>query len=101
METEKETARSFPLGKVVTTLKVAAAINEKRGFDLFILSCISKFQDGDWGCLNDEDKKASDEAVKNGGRIKGSYLFPVDDTEVWIITEADRRYTTILFPDEY
>jgi hypothetical protein len=38
-------------------------------------------------------------SLKHGWRILSSY--PVGNEKVWIITEADRSYTTILLPKEY
>ena len=55
---------------------------------------------GDWGDINQEDKKTNDLAVEMGERILSGYTLP-DGTKVWVITESDRSATTILLPDEY
>ena len=55
--------------------------------------------------LDDEDKLANDQALKQGLRLLSAYnddRFPKHGiSTIWIITEADRSATTILFPDEY
>lgn len=70
---------------------------------LDIFSIISRHVRGDWGDLSDDDKRANDEAVKDGDlRIFSSYNHPASpDGKIWIITEADRSSTTLLFPSEY
>ena len=55
-----------------------------------------------------EDAEEYDLAVREGLRILSAYAIdpalPCEgygDNCLWIITEADRSYTTILLPDEY
>jgi len=50
---------------------------------------------GDWGELCAEDKLANDCAVVEGMRILSAYR-AANDTKFWIVTEHDRRTTTIL-----
>jgi len=44
-------------------------------------------------------------AIQNGGRVFSMYLIPeelkVDQEKIYIITEADRSHTTVLYPHEY
>ena len=54
---------------------------------------------GDWGDLDVYDAGSNEYAVANGLRVFSVYK--VGTGKVWIITEADRSYTTILLPDEY
>ncbi len=58
---------------------------------------------GDWGELDDHDRRANEKALKTGRRLLSSYPFGDGDPtlKVWIITEADRSTTTILLPEEY
>ena len=46
------------------------------------------------------DWSENNSAVRNGARIYSEYLSTSDETFL-IITEADRKLTTILLPDEY
>lgn len=55
---------------------------------------------GDWGDLDDEDKKENELSVKKGFSILSAYTLE-NDVMVWIITEWDRSVTTILLPNEY
>ena len=50
-----------------------------------------------------QGKDQNDNAVKNGDdRILAAYKNSGPKAwKIWIITEWDRSYTTILFPDEY
>ncbi len=54
---------------------------------------------GEWGDVPPEDALANERAVEHGARILSSY--EVAGQRVWIITEADRSVTTLLFPAEY
>lgn len=54
----------------------------------------------DWGILDDVDKEMNDIAVKSGKeRVLAAYTTIYG--EIYIITEADRSVTTILFAREY
>ena len=64
-----------------------------------IAECIGRHRFGDWGTVDAHDRKANDDAVLAGNRILSAYT--VDDRKIWIITEADRASTTVLFPEEY
>ncbi|MBW2675277.1 MAG: hypothetical protein JRD89_18005 [Deltaproteobacteria bacterium] len=90
----------FELGQVVVTRAVAARIKEDDEFRRFVGACLGRHADGDWGELDPEDKKANEEALRYGGRLFSAYeKWPLP--KIWIITEADRSATTILFPEEY
>ncbi len=39
------------------------------------------------------------DALTHGNRILSAYT--LNDTKLWVISEADRSVTTILLPDEY
>jgi hypothetical protein len=52
---------------------------------------------GDWGDLDEEDKKENEFSVLRRLRILSAYK--VRDEKFWLITEADRSATTILLPD--
>jgi hypothetical protein len=69
--------------------------------ELNINPLLARHVTGDWGDLDHEDKKLNDRAVKIGNRILSSYCVSASAGKVWIITEWDRSYTTVLLPDEY
>jgi hypothetical protein len=64
------------------------------------LAYISRHVRGDWGECDAADSAANDAAVIEGLRVFSVYRLP-DGTRIWIITEADRSYTTLLLPEEY
>lgn len=86
----------FPLGQIVATPAVA---------DHFSAHCVSpmnylsRHACGDWGDVPPEDAAANQASIERGTRILSSYK--VASETVWIITEADRASTTLLFPSEY
>lgn len=87
---------NFRLGRVVIT----RGANEELDMVSVLNTLHNKYMKCDWGDLCDEDKKQNVEALKDGGRILAAYK-DVNERKFWIITEADRSYTTILLPEEY
>lgn len=89
--------RLFSLGRSVLTRGALAACVEA---DVDPHVYLARHVVGDWGDLEDGDKAANDTAVTSGARILSAYTLPTDE-RLWIITEADRAYTTLLLPLEY
>lgn len=83
----------FPLGKVVATPGVL-----QLGIDLN--RHIHRHHCGDWGDLCEDDKKANEEALRDGLRLLSCYQVG-GGRRIYIITEADRSLTTALLPEEY
>ncbi len=96
---------AFPTGQIVATRGVFDLAAEKPEFARFMQESLSRHVKGDWGDTEIEDKQANDEALKQGDRLLSAYNDPRfrghGVSTIWIITEADRSVTTILFPDEY
>lgn len=91
----------FDLGNVVATSGVYAMVGEDIKFNQFVAKSFERHCNGDWGDLDEEDKMANDFALRNGDdRLFSKYVFN-EEVSIYIITEWDRSYTTILFPDEY
>ncbi|MDV2988820.1 MAG: hypothetical protein ACRKGH_09245 [Dehalogenimonas sp.] len=89
-----------PLGQVVATRGVHALAGEKPEFAEFMRRSLNRHAKGDWGNIDEADKQENELSLKQGFRILSAYEaggLP----KIWIITEADRSATTILFPDEY
>ena len=91
---------SFNLGRLLMTRGVNDQAAENNAFALFVTVSLARHRKGDWGDLPEEDRKENELSLKAGFRLLSAY-----ETEglpkIWIITEADRSATTILFPDEY
>lgn len=88
----------FSLGQVVATSGVVAAMKDGTIKPSEVSRCIERHMQGDWGEVCDEDKAINDQAVTDGERILSAYNV---GQKIWIITEADRSATTVLFPEEY
>lgn len=91
------------LGQVVMTREINNKIADDERFARFVYSALSRYRSGDWGDLTQPDINANDRAIASGeDRVFASYIYPADTSlKIWIITEWDRSYTTILFSDEY
>jgi len=101
-KTKTNASSLFPLGQIYATPGTLEIDTDYR------MQCLARHVRGDWGCVDKQDAKANDAAVKSGDRILSAY--PIDDSKpckgfggntLWIITEADRSVTTFLLPDEY
>lgn len=96
---------AFNTGQIVATRGVYDLACENPNFAQFIQKSLNRHVKGDWGDVDEEDKQSNDQALKQGTRLLSSYnddRFPKNGVAtIWIITEADRSVTTILFPDEY
>ena len=95
MSTAPIPVAKFRLGRLVATPGALTSIPNPE-----ILIAIARHQAGDWGEVPEEDSTANDQALVEGGRLLSAYQSPIG-VRFWIITEADRRITTILLPEEY
>lgn len=87
----------FQLGQVVATpgaLEALAAAGQTPA------EFLEQHVRGQWGDVCDEDKQANEDALKDGSRILSAYKTN-QGIRIWVITEADRSSTCILFPEEY
>lgn len=95
--------RLFALGKVVGT---PGALEALKLTGQQPAEFLRRHQSGDWGDLDQHDKRANEEAVKHEGdperqaRVFSSYIL-TDQTTIWVITEHDRSSTCLLLPSEY
>jgi len=91
----------FGTGRIIATVGVAQRMNNDSRFEEMVRRCLGRHVRGDWGNVCDSDWKMNDAALdrKNPGRIVSSYEIMGD--MVLIITEWDRSYTTILYPEDY
>jgi len=86
----------FPLGNVVVTGNVVAALKGKTKVLEWMLA---RHQSGDWGNASDDDKLSNDATVR-GNVLRSAYRTD-EGMEFWVITDADRKFTTVMLPKEY
>ncbi len=100
-QTAPQGSRRFPLGQMVMTRGVADKVAEDTEFAKFVMVSIARHATGDWGDMVKEDKAENELALREGNlRLFSAYEHP-RLPKIWIITEADRSVTTVLFPEEY
>jgi len=88
------------MGRLLMTRGVNDLVAEDEAFTKFVMGSLTRHQSGDWGDLTDEDKQENELSLKVGYRLLSAYESE-GLPKIWIITEADRSATTILFPVEY
>ena len=84
------------LGQVVITKAVGNTAVENHLFYQFVFDSLERYKNRDWGDLPNEDKRMND---SDDDRIVARYNSTYGD--IYIITEWDCSYTTILFTNEY
>ena len=87
----------FSLGSIVATpgaLRALASANQPA------TDFLERHAAGDWGELDEEDVQENNFSLEHGFRLLSSYTTRLGDN-IWVITEADRRVTTLLLPEEY
>lgn len=90
----------FKIGRLVATAGVHQRAIDDHEFNDFVQRSFNRYTKCDWGDTCTEDAALNQEAIINGDRIFAVYKYN-EETDIWIITESDRSYTTILFPSEY
>lgn len=93
------TSKFFNMGQLVATKSINDLMATEQKFAVEITIALQRYAVKDWGNLNDEDKETNDVTLEYGERLLGAY--ETCKGKIWIITEADRTVTTILFPEEY
>ena len=83
------------LGRTVATPHACSTLTEK-DMDCALL----RHNLCDWGDICEEDWQKNNTAFYKGLRIFSAYTSS-DGDKFWIITEADRSYTTVLMPSDY
>jgi hypothetical protein len=100
MEIMIKTTNSKPLFSLGQTVATPGALELLEENGQTPSEFIAQHHSGQWGDLDEEDKRANDAALKDGSRIFSSYNLN-DGQKIWVITEADRSSTTLLLPSEY
>ncbi len=103
-QADKQSSPLFQLGQVVAT---PGALQMLKEFGVQPFTLLNRHVRGDWGELDDCDRRENSMALIHGNRILSAYSLERQDgtqvriEKVWIITEADRSSTCVLLPREY
>ena len=95
-------AALFKLGQVVMSSGIAALMQDKQSelYNIDLSKLLYRHQTGDDGDVDAEDHESNQLAIEQGDlRVFSVYKFA--SVTVWIITEHDRSYTTVLLPEDY
>jgi hypothetical protein len=95
MSTQSFPIAKFRLGHVVSTANALLQLSSED-----ILLGIRRHQAGDWGDLDAGDKAANDRALVERTRILSAY-HTANGIKFKIITEANRKVTTVMMPEDY
>ena len=88
----------FELGQIFMTPGAEAALESA---DQSPLEFLARHRTGDWGeGLPPEDIQVNQDALVQELRLLSRYITTQNEV-VWVITEHDRSYTTLLLPAEY
>ena len=98
--------QTIEMGSLFMTATIAQVVQNDQPFSRFVHGSIGRHIYRDWGDCGHHDTEVNNDALVNGGRIISVYNLPdhirIDgQTRIWIITEASREYTTVLFPSDY
>jgi predicted transcriptional regulator len=87
------------VGHILVTKGVANLAQKNPEFATFVQKSLERYQKADWGDMSDEVERLNNRNLERSMRLFSSYESK-DFPEIWITTEPDRSYTTVLFPDE-
>ncbi len=86
----------FELGQIVTTRTIADDVEPEK-IASFIRYHVTL--DSSQSCLCNEDLDMNKDAIENGDRVLSAFMY--QGKKVYVITEHDRSYTTVLYANEY
>lgn len=89
----------FSLGQIVMTRPLAEAVEHNEQLKREVFNALDRYRLGEWGNLGEEDKQANEDAIEQGERILAKY--ETSSEPIYIITEWDRSYTTLMFCRDY
>jgi len=90
----------FKTGEILQTRGLHSLIGDSPERHNEVVTAFNKYISGNWGNTSPADAEMNNDAVRTGNdRIVAKYRLSFAD--IFIITEYDRSYTTILLCDEY
>ena len=95
MSAESIPTAKFRLGRIVATPNALERLCQDD-----ILGAIARHQAGDWGDVDEHDRKENELSLQQGLRLFSVY-HSATGVKFWLTTEADRSHTTVLMPEDY
>jgi hypothetical protein len=92
--------KKFNTGQIVVTRGIADLMMDNDFFRMFVHESLLRHTLGDWGDVGIDDKHQNEMALAEEERLFSVYQAK-SLPKVWVITEADRSSTCVLFPNEY
>lgn len=89
----------FPMGTLTFAPELAHDVEQGNLPMVDVIQAVARHLHGDYGDIDPEDRRMNHDAVAMGGRVFSAYGLRTG--RVWVITEADRSVTTVLYPSEY
>ena len=94
-------SRIGKIGQLVISrgLNDAVAGNKETAREVY--GALDRYLSGDWGDLQEEDKVLNNKAVADPGSDRILARYNLNCGDIYIITEWDRSYTTLMYCNEY
>jgi len=93
------------MGQVLVTSSIKSLMTSDLSFHTFIYTSLMRHEEGDWGEVGPEDYESNQLALVSGRRLFSVYHCSAEHSvhgdRIYIITEADRSATTVLWPRDY
>jgi len=93
----------FDPGQICFTPGALAALAQPRPLEQSLEMLLARHVSGDWGDVDEADRRANEIAVTDGDMILSSYRLD-RETTIWVNSDptddAGRRMTTVLLPEE-
>ncbi|BBI30759.1 hypothetical protein KCTCHS21_01580 [Cohnella abietis] len=85
----------FELGRIVVTPSIIENVTETEQMVL-----LNQHANCNWGEISEHDSLENENGLKHGSRLMSVYTTE-NGVKLYVITEADRSYTTMLLPEDY
>lgn len=85
----------FRIGRIIATPNAMGTLSQAD-----ILTGLQRHMAGDWGDVDNHDRRANEKVLRDGTRLISAY-HSAKQVKFWVITEADRCLTVLLLPAEY
>ena len=98
-------SKFFNMGQVVVTKSINNLMAAEQKFAVEVTVALQRYAVKDWGNLDEEDKKANEEALKYPDDLYLMGAYNTSKGRIWIITNRisetpGDNATTVCFPDE-